>query len=311
VGLPADNILVGTQVDALSDSALAYQAEHGAMFARVSPQQKNRVITALKARGWVVGFLGDGINDAPSMHAADVGISVVNGVDVARDAANIILLEKDLGVLNDGIKEGRRSFANIMKYIIMGTSSNFGNMFSMAGASLFLSFLPMLPTQILLNNLLYDMSQMAIPSDAVDDELLRRPKRWRVDFIRQFMLIIGPISSIYDFLTFGMLLFVFHANEQLFHTGWFVESLATQTLVVFVIRTTGTPWRSRPSRTLTLAVLGVVCAGFVLPYTFLGALVGFTPMPAPLVAAILLFAATYLAIVQVVKVRFYKHHELI
>jgi Mg2+-importing ATPase len=311
VGLAADNIIVGTQVDTMDNAALAYQAERGAMFARVSPQQKNRVITALKGRGWVVGFLGDGINDAPSMHAADVGISVVNGVDVARDAANIILLEKDLSVLNDGIREGRRSFANIMKYIIMGTSSNFGNMFSMAGASLFLGFLPMLPTQILLNNLLYDASQMAIPSDNVDSELLRRPKRWRVDFIRQFMLIIGPISSVYDFLTFGTLLFVFHANQQLFHTGWFVESLATQTLVVFVIRTAGSPWKSRPSTALTLAVAAVVAVGFIVPYTPIGALVGFVPMPPLLVATIAGFAVTYLGIVQIVKQRFYRHHDLI
>ena len=311
VGLPADNIIVGTQVDTMNDAALAVQAEQGAMFARVSPEQKNRVITALKARGWVVGFLGDGINDAPSMHAADVGISVMNGVDVARDAANIILMEKDLAVLDDGIREGRSSFANIMKYIVMGTSSNFGNMFSMAGASLFLPFLPMLPTQILLNNLLYDMSQMAIPSDNVDSELMRRPKRWRIDFIRQFMVIIGPISSIYDFLTFGVLLFAFHANQQLFHTGWFVESLATQTLVVFVIRTVGNPLKSRPSRGLTIAVLTVVLIGFVLPFTPLGALIGFTPMPPLLIAAIVVFAATYLGLVQIVKVWFYRHHELI
>ncbi len=311
VGLPTDNIIVGTQVDAMDNAALAVQAEQGAMFARVSPEQKNRVITALKGRGWVVGFLGDGINDAPSMHAADVGISVVNGVDVARDAANIILLEKDLAVLDDGIREGRSSFANIMKYIVMGTSSNFGNMFSMAGASLFLPFLPMLPTQILLNNLLYDMSQIAIPSDNVDAELMRRPKRWRIDFIRQFMVIIGPISSVYDFLTFGALLFVFHANQELFHTGWFVESLATQTLVVFVIRTAGNPLRSRPSRALTIAVLTVVFVAFVLPFTPLGSLIGFTPMPPVLIAVIVLFAATYLGLVQLVKQRFYRHHELI
>jgi Mg2+-importing ATPase len=311
VGLPADNIIVGTQVDTMDNAALAVQAEHGAMFARVSPEQKNRVITALKGRRWVVGFLGDGINDAPSMHAADVGISVVNGVDVARDAANIILLEKDLAVLDDGIREGRSSFANIMKYIVMGTSSNFGNMFSMAGASLFLPFLPMLPTQILLNNLLYDMSQMAIPSDNVDAELMRRPKRWRIDFIRQFMVIIGPISSVYDFLTFGALLFVFHANQQLFHTGWFVESLATQTLVVFVIRTAGNPLKSRPSRSLTLAVLAVVLIGFVLPYTPLGTLIGFTPMPLMLIVTIAVFAATYLGLVQIVKLWFYRRHQLI
>ena len=311
VGLPSDNVLVGTQVDALDDAALVVQVERGAMFARVSPEQKNRVITALKGRGYVVGYLGDGINDAPSMHAADVGVSVVNGVDVARDAANIILLEKDLSVLHDGVIEGRASFANIMKYIVMGTSSNFGNMFSMAGASLFLPFLPMLPTQILLNNLLYDTSQIAIPTDRVDAELLRRPKRWRIKFIRQFMVIIGPISSIYDFLTFGMLLFVFHAPEALFHTGWFVESLATQTLVVFVIRTTGNPLRSRPSRALTLTVLVVVGVAFALPYTPFGSLIGFTPMPPALLGIIAVFAATYLALVQAVKTWFYRRHELI
>ena len=243
VGLATDRILIGNQVDTMDDAALAYQAENGAIFARVSPEQKNRVILALKARGHVVGYMGDGINDAPSLHTADVGISVMNGVDVAKDAAKIILLEKDLAVVNEGVIEGRRCFANIMKYIIMGTSSNFGNMFSMAAASLFLPFLPMLPDQILLNNFLYDISQVSIPSDNVDPALVHRPKRWQIGFIRQFMMIIGPISSIYDFLTFGVLLWVFHAstNASLFHTGWFVESLATQTLVVFVIRTAGEP----------------------------------------------------------------------
>ena len=311
VGLPADVIVTGPQMDKLDDAALAYKAEHGAIFARVSPEQKNRVITALKARGRVVGFMGDGINDAPSMHAADVGISVVNAVDVARDAANIILLEKDLAVLHAGVIEGRRSFANIMKYIIMGTSSNFGNMFSMAAASLFLPFLPMLPTQILLNNLLYDTSQISIPTDNVDVELLRRPKHWNIRFIRQFMLIIGPISSVYDFLTFGALLYVFHADQTLFHTGWFVESLATQTLVIFVIRTSGNPFTSRPSLRLSLTVLTVVAAGFLLPYTRLGAVLGMGPMPLLLVAVILLFAVTYLGLVQVVKTWFYRRHELI
>ncbi len=257
VGLKTDRIITGDEADGMDDAALAYQAENGAIFARVSPEQKNRVILALKARGHVVGFIGDGINDAPSLHTADVGISVMNGVEVAKDAAKIILLEKDLGVLNDGIIEGRRCFANIMpEYIVMGTSSNFGNMFSIAAASLFLKFLPMLPTQILLNNFLYDLSQIAIPGDNVDPALLRRPKRWQIAFIRQFMTIIGPISSIYDFLTFGILLWLFHAsaNEKLFHTGWFVESLATQTLVVFVIRTAGNPLTSRPSRPLLIAV---------------------------------------------------------
>jgi Mg2+-importing ATPase len=256
VGRVSDRILTGSRVDMMDNAALAYQAENGAIFARVSPEQKNRVILALKARGHVVGYMGDGINDAPSLHTAYIGISVMS-VDVAKDAAKIILLEKDLTVLNDGVIEGRRSFANIMKYIIMGTSSNFGNMFSMAAASLFLPFLPMLPTQILLNNFLYDISQISIPSDNVDPALLHRPKRWQIAFIRQFMMIIGPISSIYDFLTFGVLLWVFHASSSamLFHTGWFVESLATQTLVVFVIRTAASPLKSRPSRPLLIGVL--------------------------------------------------------
>ena len=313
VGLKTDRIITGSEVDTMDDPALAYQAENGAIFARVSPEQKNRVIVALKARGHVVGYIGDGINDAPSLHTADVGISVMNGVDVAKDAAKIILLEKDLAVLNDGIIEGRRCFANIMKYIIMGTSSNFGNMFSMAAASVFLPFLPMLPTQILLNNFLYDVSQISIPTDNVDPALLKRPKRWQIGFIRQFMMIIGPISSIYDFLTFGVLLWVFHAstNAPLFHTGWFVESLATQTLVVFVIRTAGNPLKSRPCRPLLVAVFAIVTVAAVLPYTGLGKLLQFTPLPLSLLGAIAFLAVTYLLLVQVVKSWFYRRHALL
>jgi Mg2+-importing ATPase len=313
VGLPTDRIVTGNQVDTMDDAALAYQAEHGAIFARVSPEQKNRVILGLKARGRVVGYIGDGINDAPSLHTADVGISVMNGVDVAKDAAKIILLEKDLAVLNEGVIEGRRCFANIMKYIIMCTSSNFGNMFSMAAASLFLKFLPMLPTQILLNNLLYDTSQVAVPGDNVDPNLLYRPKRWQIGFIRQFMVIIGPISSIYDFLTFGVLLWMFHAstNAPLFRTGWFVESLVTQTLVVFVIRTAGNPFNSRPSGRLLIGVAAVSVAGAVLPYTPLGVVLGFTPLPLSLLGAISLLALTYLIVVQFVKTWFYRRHALL
>jgi len=313
VGLKTDRIVIGSEVDTMDDPALAYQAEHGAIFSRVSPEQKNRVILALKARGHVVGYIGDGINDAPSLHTADVGISVMNGVEVAKDAAKIILLEKDLAVLNDGIIEGRRCFANIMKYIVMGTSSNFGNMFSMAAASLFLPFLPMLPTQILLNNFLYDVSQISIPSDNVDPALLHRPKRWQIGFIRQFMMIIGPISSIYDFLTFGVLLLLFHAstNAPLFHTGWFVESLATQTLVVFVIRTAGNPLKSRPSRPLLVAVFAIVAVAAVLPYTGLGKLLQLTPLPLSLLGAIAFLAVTYLLLVQAVKSWFYRRHALL
>ena len=313
VGLKTDLIVIGSEVDTMDDPALAYQAENGAIFARVSPEQKNRVILALKARGHVVGYIGDGINDAPSLHTADVGISVMNGVDVAKDAAKIILLEKDLAVLNDGIIEGRRCFANIMKYIVMGTSSNFGNMFSMAAASLFLPFLPMLPTQILLNNFLYDVSQISIPTDNVDPALLHKPKRWQIAFIRQFMIIIGPISSIYDFLTFGVLLWIFHAstNAPLFHTGWFVESLATQTLVVFVIRTAGNPLKSRPSGPLLFAVLAIVAVAAVLPYTDLGNILKFAPLPLSLLGTIAFLAVTYLLLVQVVKFWFYRRHALL
>ena len=313
VGLPTDRMITGSQVDTMDDAALAFQAEHSAIFARVSPEQKNRVILGLKARGHVVGYIGDGINDAPSLHTADVGISVMNGVDVAKDAAKIILLEKDLAVLDEGVTEGRRCFANIMKYIIMSTSSNFGNMFSMAAASLFLPFLPMLPTQILLNNFLYDTSQVAVPGDNVDPALLHRPKRWQIGFIRQFMTIIGPISSLYDFLTFGVLLWLFHAstNAALFRTGWFVESLATQTLVVFVIRTAGNPFKSRPSGRLLIGVVAVTIAGAVLPYTGLGPLLGFTPLPLSLLGAISLLALTYLFLVQGVKTWFYRRHALL
>jgi P-type Mg2+ transporter len=313
VGLGTDRILTGNQLDTMDDAAVTYQAQNGAIFARVSPEQKNRVILALKARGHVVGYLGDGINDAPSLHTADVGISVMNGVNVAKDAAKIILLEKDLAVVNDGVLEGRRSFANIMKYIIMGTSSNFGNMFSMAAASLFLPFLPMLPSQILLNNFLYDVSQVSIPSDNVDRAMVQRPKRWQIGFIRQFMMIIGPISSIYDFITFGVLLWVFHAstNALLFHTGWFVESLATQTLVVFVIRTAANPLRSRPSRPLLVSVLTVVAVATVLPYTAVGSLLRFTPPPVSLLGAIAFLALTYLFLVQTVKSWFYRRHALL
>ncbi len=251
--------------------------------------------------------------DILRLKAGDLVPADARGVNVAKDAAKIILLEKDLAVVNDGILEGRRSFANIMKYIIMGTSSNFGNMFSMAAASLFLPFLPMLPSQILLNNFLYDVSQVSIPSDNVDPAMVQRPKRWQIGFIRQFMMIIGPISSIYDFITFGGLLWVFRAstNESLFHTGWFVESLATQTLVVFVIRTAANPLRSRPSRPLLISVLAVVAVATVLPYTAIGSLLRFTPPPLSLLVAIAFLAVTYLFLVQAVKSWFYRRHALL
>jgi Mg2+-importing ATPase len=303
VGLDGSDIVLGEEIDRMGDSALAHVAERANVFARVSPAQKNRVILALKSRSHVVGFLGDGINDAPSLHAADVGISVSSAVDVAKDAADVILLEHSLRVLHSGILEGRRAFGNVMKYLLMGTSSNFGNMFSMAAAALFLPFLPMLPLQILLNNFLYDLSQVTIPSDNVDESFLVKPRRWDIALIRDFMVLIGPISSLYDFLTFYALLSVFRASPELFHTGWFVESLATQTLVLFVIRTAGNPLRSRPSRALTCSVLLVVLIGVVLPYTPLAETLGFTPLPALFLAFVAGATVTYLLLVEVVKRR--------
>lgn len=298
VGLDAGKIVLGAELEKMSDAALGHVAEQATVFARVSPAQKNRIIMALRHRSHVVGYMGDGINDAPSLHAADVGISVSTAVDVARDAADIILLEPGLRVLHDGIIEGRRAFGNVMKYLLMGTSSNFGNMLSMAGASLFLPFLPMLPTQILLNNFLYDMAQVTIPTDNVDAAYVRAPQHWDIRLIRNFMVFIGPISSIYDFLTFYVLLFLLHAGEAEFHTGWFVESLATQTLVLFVIRTSGNPFRSRPSRALTATTLAIVLTGVLIPYLPVAAKLGFTPLP-PIYFAFLAGATlTYLLLVE-------------
>ncbi|MGB9604368.1 MAG: magnesium-translocating P-type ATPase, partial [Bryobacteraceae bacterium] len=312
VGLAAGAIFTGEQVDSMDDAVLAWYAEQGALFARMSPQQKNRVILALKARGHVVGYLGDGINDAPSLHTADVGISVAGGVSVAKQAANVILLEKDLSVLNQGVLEGRRCFANITKYVLMSTSSNFGNMFSMAAAALLLPFLPMLPTQILLNNFLYDSAQLGLPGDRVDRALLARPKRWRIAFIRQFMTLMGPLSSLYDFLTFALLLVWFNgwSNPALFRTGWFVESLATQSLVVLVIRTAGKPWRSCPSGTLALGVAGVTVVGALLPYTPAAPWLGFTPLPPELLTVLAGLTLTYLLLVETAKSWFYRRHGL-
>ena len=303
IGLDCQRIVLGDELDRTSDSALAHVVEQVQVFARLDPAQKNRILRALRARNHVVGFLGDGINDAPSLRSADVGISVAGAVDVARDAADIILLEPRLEVLHKGILEGRRAFGNLLKYLLMGTSSNFGNMFSMAGASIFLPFLPMLPPQILLNNFLYDLAQVTIPTDNVDDAFIRKPQRWDMRIVRNFMLIIGPISSLYDFLTFFILLRVFHASEVLFHTGWFVESLATQTLVLFVIRTVHAPWRSRPSKPLAVTTLAVVLVAVALPLSPLAGVLGFTRLPLGFFLFLAAAAATYLALVEVVKRR--------
>jgi len=288
----------------MNDAALAHLAEKTVAFARVSPIQKNRIILALKARNHAVGYLGDGINDAPSLHTADVGISVSTATDIAKDAAEVILLERSLKVLHEGIIEGRKAFGNVMKYLLMGTSSNFGNMFSMAAASAFLPFLPMLPTQILLNNFLYDLAQVTIPGDNVDPDFVRKPRHWDIRLIRNFMIFIGPVSSVYDFLTFYVLLVIFRAHEALFHTGWFVESLATQTLVLFVIRTAGNPLRSRPSSALAIMTILVVITGILIPFSPLAPPLGFVPLP-PLYFGFLGVATiTYLAFVELVKRRF-------
>jgi Mg2+-importing ATPase len=310
VGLACGRIVTGDEIERMSDPALAAVAERTTVFARISPMQKNRIVLALRSRGHVIGFLGDGINDAPALRSADVGISVDSAVDVARDAADIILLDKALSVLHDGVMEGRRSFGNIMKYVLMGTSSNFGNMLSMAAASVFLPFLPMLPLQILVNNFLYDVSQVAIPSDRVDASYLIKPRRWNVAFIRRYMLLIGPLSSLFDFATFAIMLRVFHAGETLFRTGWFVESLATQTLVVFVIRTAARPWASRPSPALVAGVAGCLGTGLLLPLTPLSAWLGFTPLPPLFFAFLALMVISYLGLVEVTKRLFYGRYAL-
>ena len=305
VGLAAPVTVLGDELDQMSDTALGHMAEEATIFARVSPMQKLRIILALKHRGHVVGYMGDGINDAPSLHAADVGISVSSAVDVARDAADIILLQPGLGILHRGIIEGRRASANVLKYLLMGTSSNFGNMFSMAGASLFLPFLPMLSTQILLNNFLYDTAQITIPSDNVDESYLRSPQRWDMRLIRNFMIFIGPISSIYDFLTFYFLLHFFHASEPLFHTGWFVESLATQTLVLFIIRTMGNPFRSRPSLPLAITTILIVIIGVFLPFSPVAGILGLTALPGAYFIFLVISTLTYLLLVEIAKRRLF------
>jgi Mg2+-importing ATPase len=301
LGLASGGTLTGTDIDALDDAGLTVAAGPATIFARVSPEQKARLVRLLR-QNHDVGFLGDGVNDALALHAADVGLSVDTAADVAKDAADVVLLEKDLGVLADGVAEGRRIFANTIKYVLMGTSSNFGNMFSAAAASAVLRFLPMLPGQILLNNLLYDSSQLAIPTDHVDAEQLAAPAHWDIAFIRRFMLFFGPVSSLFDFLTFWVMLHLFHAGPDLFRTGWFVESLATQTLVIFAIRTRRIPFlRSRPSRPLVLTAFAAVIVGVVLPFSPLSTLLGFQPLPIGFFAALAGMTVAYLALIEVAK----------
>ncbi|HVW17154.1 MAG TPA: magnesium-translocating P-type ATPase, partial [Solirubrobacteraceae bacterium] len=307
IGLAVDGVLTGAQLDALDDEQLAAALPRTTIFARVTPEQKSRIIKSQRALGVTVGFLGDGVNDAVALHDADVGISVESATDVAKDVADIVLLDKDLEILAGGVVEGRRIFANTIKYVLMGTSSNFGNMFSAGGASLILSFLPMLPTQILLNNLLYDASEMTIPTDNVDEEQLRRPAQWDTRFIRRFMTFFGPISSIFDFATFGIMVWVFDAHAPLFRSGWFVESLATQSLVIFAIRTRRIPFlRSRPSTPLALATAICVAVGVALPYSPAARALGLTALPVGFLGTLAGLIVAYIALIELGKQRFYR-----
>jgi Mg2+-importing ATPase len=299
--------LTGADVAALDDEALARAVGTTTIFARVSPEQKGRIIRVQREAGRDVGFLGDGVNDVLALHEADVGISVDSAVDVAKDAADVVLLEKDLALLTGGVVEGRRIFSNTMKYVLMGTSSNFGNMFSAAGASAFLTFLPMLPSQILLNNLLYDAGEMTIPTDHVDDDQLQRPSHWDIGLIEHFMLVFGPVSSLFDFATFALMLGVFNAGEATFRSGWFVESICTQTLVIFVIRTRRVPFfQSHPSRPLLGATLATVGVGILLPISPLAGVLGFGPLSPAFYGALLVMVVTYLALVELTKQRVFR-----
>lgn len=304
--IPVAGVMLGHQLANMTDDALRVAAKRTTIFARFSPDQKNRVILALKASGHVVGYMGDGINDAPSLRTADVGISVSNAVDVAKESADIILTQKNLDVLLDGIHEGRRTFTNSLKYIMMGVSSNFGNMFSVIGAVIFLPFLPMLPIQILLNNLLYDISQITIPEDNVDHDQVSRPRRWEMKQLSRFMWTFGLISSVFDFITFYLLFGIFGLSAAAFQTGWFIESLATQTLIIHIIRTRKTPFlESTAHPLLLLSTFGMVIIGWLIPYLPFSSLIGFTPLPAPVLLSLFVVVLIYLITVEIAKRLFY------
>jgi Mg2+-importing ATPase len=307
VGVPTDEILLGGDLDKLTDQELAQRLQSATLCAKVSPAQKSRIIESLHLAGHVVGFLGDGINDGPALKSADVGISVDTAVDIAKESADIILLEKSLTVLSEGVLEGRKIFGNIVKYIKMGASSNFGNMLSVLGASIFLPFLPMTPIQVLTNNLLYDFSQTTIPTDNVDDEYIAAPRRWDIGNITKFVLFLGPVSSIFDYVTYGTLLFLFDAwtNPPLFQTGWFVESLLTQTLIIHIIRTARIPFlQSRASNSLIITTILVAGAGALLPYSPLGPTLGFVPLPRSYWPAVLAIILGYCVLAHLVKTWF-------
>jgi Mg2+-importing ATPase len=313
VGLSAEPMLLGGDVEEMSDTELAELADRAVLFPRLSPAHKERVIRALRGKGHVVGFLGDGINDAPALRAADVGISVDTATDIAKESADLILLEKDLMVLEGGVIEGRKVFGNIVKYIRMGASSNFGNMFSVLGASAFLPFLPMAPIQVLTNNLLYDFSQVPIPADAVDEEQVTRPRPWKIGEIKRFILFIGPVSSIFDYTTFFVMLYIFNcwdpSRAPLFQTGWFVESLMTQTLIIHVIRTNKIPFvQSRASLALTATTVSIMSFGMWLPYSPLASALGFTHLPGMYWPILMLTLLGYVGLTQIIKVWLLRRH---
>jgi len=310
INIPVKGVLLGKDLDKMADADLKARIEKITIFARCNPEQKNRIIKTLKANGHSVGYIGDGINDAPSLKNADVGISVNNATDITKESADIILTRPSLDDLKDGVIEGRKTFGNTIKYIMMGISSNFGNMFSVLGAVIFIPFLPMLPVQILLNNFIYDFSQITIPSDKVDDEFIRSPKKWNSQFIKRFMLIFGPISSLFDFATFFLLFKVFAVPAAMFQTGWFIESIATQTLVIHFIRSKKLSFiQSRASIALTLSTVGAVAIGWILPYTYIGEFFGFMPLPAHILLSIAGLVVFYLICVEIGKHLFYKKYD--
>jgi P-type Mg2+ transporter len=310
MGLENNKILTGPEITHMSDAALLKSVGSVDVFAEIEPNQKERIIIALKKAGNVVGYMGDGINDASAIHAADVGISVESAVDVAKDAADIVLLEKDLEVLVEGVREGRATFANTLKYVFMATSANFGNMFSMAGVSLIVSFLPLLPKQILLTNLMTDFPEMTIATDSVDKEMIVYPRRWDIKAIRKFMITFGIVSSVFDYMTFGLLLLVLHATEIQFRTGWFMESVISASLIVLVIRSRKPAYKSKPGKYLLIATLSIVIITLILPYTPLAAIFGFSALPLPFLLFIGLIIIMYIFTAELVKKVFYKRVKI-
>jgi Mg2+-importing ATPase len=306
MGLSDNKIISGPELRRMSDGALLRSVGSVDVFAEIEPNQKERIIIALRKAGNVVGYMGDGINDASALHAADVGISVDTAADVAKDAADIVLLEKDLGVLVEGVREGRTTFANTLKYVFMATSANFGNMFSMAGISLFIPFLPLLPKQILLTNLLTDFPEMTIATDSVDEQMIDYPRRWDIKAIRKFMITFGLVSSFFDYLTFGLLLLVLHANEGQFRTGWFLESVISASMIVLVIRSRKPFFRSRPGKYLLIATLSIAVITLAFPFTPLGNIFGFSPLALSTYLLLLLIVVLYILAAEITKRIFYR-----